>query len=185
MIRARRRSRLRDAVAGLGLPGSEPDWTLWLDGRPRRLKRGKHYTGEPKPLEKRAKEAAQELGKPAVTSKDGSGEYEYLWIQFVDGEVELGEPCPMCGGHAHGEVQKYFLRCFDLRATLGLDDRRSAAGEHSPPCPRQSGSREPRARSQHSGRGPRTAGSASSGDRRATRVVPSGEEVEVARARRG
>jgi len=128
---------LADASAGLD-PKSpaerDPDWSNWLDGRPRRLKRGKDYTGDPKPLFKRAREAAEGLGKLAVASRDSQGKYEYVWLQFVDGEVEPGRPCPVCGSRTLAKVQKHFLRCSrcasTLKATGGWDVE---AGEYAPP----------------------------------------------------
>ena len=102
-----RRSGLRRALNGADGGGDFP-WLEWRDGRPRRLKRGKHYTGDSKLVERRARIAAEDLGKIAVTSKDGSGGYEYLWIQFVDAEVEVGRPsqhvCQRAGNLARPEV---------------------------------------------------------------------------------
>lgn len=111
-------------------------WGEWLDGRPRRLKRGKHFTGDPKQVQRRAEEAAAELGKMAVTSKDGSGTYEYLWIQFVDGEVALGAPCPLCGSAEFVKAQKFFVRCRGCGATLeSADDQQVLPGTYAPPAP--------------------------------------------------
>jgi len=108
----------------------ERDWRKWADGRPRRLKRGKHYAGDPKPVVRSAQAAATVLGKTAVTTRDSSGEYEYLWVQFVDGEVGPGEPCPRCGGTVLEKVQKHFLRCSACGARLkAADDWEVSAGE--------------------------------------------------------
>jgi len=132
MIAARAaKRRLWDAVKA-DTAGELP-WTEWQDGRPRRLKRGKHYTGDSKLVERRAREAAEGLGRFAVTSRDGAGEYEYLWIQFVEGEVDLGQPCPQCGGTGLLKVQKYFLRCSTCGSTLRVaDEADAAAGEYDP-----------------------------------------------------
>jgi len=112
---------------------SDPDWSDWLDGRPRRLKRGKDYSGDPKPLVKRAREAAEGLGKLAVASRDSQGSYEYVWIQFVDGEVGLGRPCPVCGGTTLAKVQKHFLRCPRCASTLkAAGDWDVEAGVYAP-----------------------------------------------------
>src|SRR5215210_2136563 len=72
------------ADGGDGATKAVVKWEEWLDGCPRRLKRGKHYTGDPKAVVRRAREAASELGKLAISSVDSQGKYEYLWIQFVD-----------------------------------------------------------------------------------------------------
>lgn len=112
----------------------DPDWSDWLDGRPRRLKRGKDYAGDPKPLVKRAREAAEGLGKLAVASRSSQGSYEYVWIQFVDGEVEPGRPCPVCGGTTLAKVQKHFLRCSRCASTLkAAGDWDVEAGVYAPP----------------------------------------------------
>lgn len=116
----------------------ERDWTPWLDGRPRRLKRGKDYTGDPKPLVKNARESAEALGRFAVVSRDSQGKYEYVWVQFVDAEVELGRPCPVCGGTLLEKVQKHFLRCSTCGSVLVVAGDREVVGgsfEFPPPDP--------------------------------------------------
>lgn len=130
--------------------GEDPtgrDWSPWLDGRARRLKRGRDYAGEPKPLVKRAREAAEALGRTAVASVDSAGRYEYLWVQFVDGEVRAGESCPKCEGTTLEKVQKLFLRCSSCGATLkAAEDWKVSAGEFSPPVQAPSpGGRDPAA----------------------------------------
>jgi hypothetical protein len=110
-----------EALDAAGAEGNG-DWREWLDGRPRRLKRGKHYTGDGKAAVRRARTAATELGRTAVESLDSSGKYEYLWIQFVDGEVGPGSPCPRCGGTALEKAQKFFLRCLSCGSTLKAAD---------------------------------------------------------------
>lgn len=117
-------------------PRADLDWRDWVDGRPRRLKRGRDYTGDPKAVVKQAEAVALELGKVAVDSRDSQGKYEYLWIQFVDGAVEPGQPCPVCGGTALDKVQKHFLRCARCGSTLhAADDWGVEAGEFSVPSP--------------------------------------------------
>jgi hypothetical protein len=109
-------------------------WDEWLDGRPRRLKRGKHFTGDPKLIRRHAEEAAAEHGKTAIASRDGSGKYDYLWIQFVEGEVALGEPCPVCGSTEMVKAQKFFLRCRRCGATLrSADEREVVPGPYFAP----------------------------------------------------
>lgn len=129
-----RRSGLRRALNGADGGGDFP-WLEWRDGRPRRLKRGKHYTGDSKLVERRARIAAEDLGKIAVTSKDGSGGYEYLWIQFVDAEVEVGRPCPVCGSIDLVKAQKYFLRCSICGSTLKSADGEVLPGAYALPVP--------------------------------------------------
>jgi hypothetical protein len=117
---------------------SDPDndWSAWLDGRPRRLKRGRDYSGDPKSVVKRAREAAEALGRLAVASRNSQGKYEYLWIQFVDGEVEAGHPCPVCAGTAFEKIQKHFLRCSACGSVLkATNDWEVEAGVFTPPSP--------------------------------------------------
>jgi len=112
------------------------DWALWLDGRPRRLKRGRDYTGDPKALIRRAREAAAALDRVAVESRDSQGKYEYVWIQFVDAEVELGRPCPVCAGTRLAKVQKRFLQCESCGSVLVVTgDREVEAGTYALPPP--------------------------------------------------
>jgi len=128
-------------ASGPGASPAEPerDWSAWLDGRPRRLKRGRDYTGDPRSVVKRAREAADALGKLAVASRDSQGRYEYLWVQFVDGAVEPGRPCPVCAGTAFEKVQKHFLRCVSCASVLkAANDWEVEAGRFtsSTPAPR-------------------------------------------------
>jgi hypothetical protein len=114
-------------------PNEERDWQLWHDGRPHRLKRGRDYVGDPKAVIRRARAAAAEVDKLAVSSLDSSGKYEWLWIQFVDGESEPGEPCPVCGGRELAKIQKHFLKCAACGARLkAANDWEVTAGEFVP-----------------------------------------------------
>lgn len=122
----------REGADGDG-EGVEPDWREWLDGWPRRLSHGKDYTGDARPLVRSARAAAAELGKVAVASRDSSGKYDYLWIQFVDGEVERGRPCPVCAATELQKIQKHFLRCTTCGSKLkALDDWEIEAGTFRP-----------------------------------------------------
>lgn len=91
-------------------------WEELLDGKLRALTRGVHYSVSTKVLEQRARGAARLLGRVAVTSADRLGHRESMWVQFLDGEVEPGRPCPHCGGRRLERLQVYFARCCDCRA---------------------------------------------------------------------
>lgn len=104
-----------------GGPSKTVDWNqewdgLAADGRLRRYKRNVHYLGSPERLMRRAQEAAQERDRGAVVQREQIGKWEYLWVQFLDGEMEAGEPCPRCRGTEFQEVQGYFLRCVACRS---------------------------------------------------------------------
>jgi hypothetical protein len=97
-----------------GPGGSERDsidWEPLMDGRLRRLKRGVHYRGSVHVLAREAKVAAEELGRTAIVYKDLLGRFEYLWVQFLDGKVEVGQPCPRCRAAALERRQEFFAFC--------------------------------------------------------------------------
>jgi hypothetical protein len=87
------------------------DWERFADRRPRRLKRGKHFVGEPKLLQREAKHAAEGMGKVALVSRDQQGKWGYVWIQFVDAEINEDEPCPVCGSHELLKLNNDVVRC--------------------------------------------------------------------------
>lgn len=86
-------------------------WEELLDGRLRVLTRGVHYSGSTKVLEQRARGAARVRGRVAATSADRFGRREALWVQFLDGQVQPGRPCPACGEPALERLQVYFAGC--------------------------------------------------------------------------
>lgn len=89
------------------------DWTPRADGRPRRLKRGKHYFGETAEVEAAAHVAADAMGKVVSTSPEDlgrRGKHSYLWVQFVDHRIRPGAPCP-CGGREFTRVHPMFVTC--------------------------------------------------------------------------
>ena len=97
-----------------GMLASAPvplDWKRFADRRPRRLKRGKHFVGEPKLLHREARDAAESAGMVAVVEKDQQGKWGYIWVQFVDAEVNEDEPCPVCGSHELLRLNNEVLRC--------------------------------------------------------------------------
>lgn len=97
-------------------------WEELLDGRLRRLKRGVHYTGSIHVLAREAKAAAEDLGRTAIVYKDLLGKFEYLWVQFLDGRVEVGQRCPRCGAAALERRQEFFAFCPSCGSTHVLSD---------------------------------------------------------------
>jgi hypothetical protein len=98
----------------VGMLASAPvplDWERFADRRPRRLKRGKHFVGEPKILQREAEHAAKGMGKVALVSRDQQGKWGYVWIQFVDAEVNEGEPCPVCDSYELLKLTNDVIRC--------------------------------------------------------------------------
>jgi hypothetical protein len=93
-----------------------------VDGRLRRFKRGVHYSGMAEALEQEARNAANELGKTAITFRDNMQVLDYMWVQFVDGRLEEGEPCPKCSNTSFEKLQEYFLRCTRCRSFFAITE---------------------------------------------------------------
>ncbi len=105
-------SETSDPRAGMLASAPVPlDWERFADRRPRRLKRGKHFVGEPKILQREAEHAAKGMGKVALVSRDQQGKWGYVWIQFVDAEVNEGEPCPVCDSYELLKLTNDVIRC--------------------------------------------------------------------------
>lgn len=96
------------------------DWSALVDGRMRRFRRGADYTGPGDAVARAGKAAAVELGKEASTTVEQIHKWEYVWIQFFDGRIERGKPCPRCGSRLLEEVQYYFAHCPQCDAFLSL-----------------------------------------------------------------
>jgi hypothetical protein len=86
-------------------------WDELVDGKLWGFRRGRHYTGDMATVEREARAAAADRGKMAITLAEELGMVDYVWVQFVDGKVEPGEPCPRCGRRFLYKVQRYFARC--------------------------------------------------------------------------
>jgi hypothetical protein len=97
-------------------------WERFADGHVHRLKRGKHYRGEIQDVKAEAEAAAAVMGKHAVVVKDPMGHHYFLWVQFVDGEISMGDPCP-CGHRTLVRVHKAYVRCPACDAVLRLDGK--------------------------------------------------------------
>lgn len=108
-----------DGASGDTEPEELP-WEDWADGDVWRIKRGKHYRAEAQPIEERALEAAARMGKAVRTYLEVIGKREYLWLQFADREIELGEPCGVCGGRELVRLHQYFARCESCGSKLLL-----------------------------------------------------------------
>jgi hypothetical protein len=97
-------------------------WNELVDGRLRRFKRGVHYSGMAEALEQEARNAANELGKTAITFRDNMQVLDYMWVQFVDGRLEEGKPCPKCSNTSFEKLQEYFLRCTRCRSFFAITE---------------------------------------------------------------
>jgi hypothetical protein len=95
-------------------------WHELLDGKLRRLQRGVHFRGPAKAIEEVARQAALEHARTAVTFRDRFRRSEYLWVQFLHGNLGLGEPCTSCGSRSLVRIHTYMLRCQDCAARFRL-----------------------------------------------------------------
>lgn len=94
---------------------------LAADRRPHRLKAGKHFRGEVRPLQGEAGDAAERLGLAVRTLRDEFGrKNRYVWVQFADAVVPRGEPCPRCSGRHLRRVHEHYVRCQGCEAHLVL-----------------------------------------------------------------
>lgn len=79
--------------------------------RPRRLKRGRQFDGDLRAAERAAVAAADRMGMAVRCVRDDLRRVAYLWVQFVDCELPLGDPCPRCGGREIVKTHAHFARC--------------------------------------------------------------------------
>jgi len=97
-------------------------WEELADGRLRRLKRGRHFHGNPRHLRYAARDAAQSMGKAVRVVIDRMEPDAYVWVQFADAEIQLDEPC-RCGSTALRRVHPHFVRCEECGASLIVSRR--------------------------------------------------------------
>src|SRR5207248_6333517 len=106
-------------------------WEELADGRLWRLKRGKHFTIEPRALQEQAGDVATRLGKAVKSIRDVIGTHEYVWLQFADHSVPLGDPCP-CGGVELERLHQDFARCTNCGSTLLITASRTGESATDP-----------------------------------------------------
>jgi hypothetical protein len=111
----------------LGLP-----WERWSDGRPHRLKRNRDFGDlDLELVREAAKNAAARMGKGVLALEDKMGpksqrRSKYLWVQFADHEIRVGEPCK-CGGRRLVRIHPSFARCTRCGAQLLLSPPKPGA----------------------------------------------------------
>jgi len=122
------------------------DWSRWADGRAYRLKRKKDFPNvNPGHARTAAENAAVKMGKVVHTVRDKMIPEKLIWIQFADGEVSAGQPCPRCGSRKLLNLHADVVRCPQCNAQLllsnqGLEaidaDELEGAGESASPAKR-------------------------------------------------
>src|SRR5215210_6238579 len=89
----------------LGLP-----WDDWADGRVHRLVKGRDFLQNADLLEQAAENAAVRLDKVACIAKEIRFGNVFVWVQFVDCQITLGEPCT-CGSYDLLRVTRRYAEC--------------------------------------------------------------------------
>lgn len=111
----------------LGLP-----WERWSDGLPHRLKRKRDFGDiDPELVREAAKNAAKRMGKVVQAKPDTmmpGNRSKYVWVQFSDHEIRIGDPCK-CGGRHLLRVHPFFAHCTQCGAQLLLAPKRGAEAD--------------------------------------------------------
>jgi DNA-directed RNA polymerase subunit RPC12/RpoP len=96
-------------------PRMEVDWDELTDGRVRLLRLGREYEAQIGDVEEAAKAAAASRGMVACTTYENVPRMRffesYVWVQFADGEIDPGGPCPACGEPSPVTIHPSFARC--------------------------------------------------------------------------
>jgi hypothetical protein len=102
-------------------------WERWSDGLPHRLKRKRDFGDvDPELVREAAKNAAKRMGKGVQAQFDKMGPKnasKYVWVQFADHEIRIGDPCK-CGGRRLLRVHPFYARCMECGAQLLLAPKR-------------------------------------------------------------
>jgi DNA-directed RNA polymerase subunit RPC12/RpoP len=93
---------------------------LAADRRVRRLRRGKHFRGDVRAVQHEAAAAAEAMGLAVRAVRDDFLRTAYVWIQFTDAELPLGEPCPRCGSKELVRTHEHYGRCPQCGARLAF-----------------------------------------------------------------
>jgi len=97
------------------------DWERWADGRAFRLKRKRDFPDtEPGKARNAAEAAAARMGKVVLTTRDKQLPRKFVWVQFADAKIKVGDPCPKCGSTHLLRVHRMYARCSDCKAFLQL-----------------------------------------------------------------
>ena len=98
------------------------EWEKYADGMPHRLKRKRDFPDmNPKSVSAAARNAAKRMDKAVQVFPDkmGKNRTKFLWVQFADYQLSMGEPC-RCGGRRLLRLHEYFARCDACNALILL-----------------------------------------------------------------
>jgi hypothetical protein len=62
--------------------------------------------------------AAREMGKVVIFTKDAANPTRFVWVQFADALLPLGQPCPRCDCRHLVQLNAEFARCSECGALL-------------------------------------------------------------------
>jgi hypothetical protein len=114
----------------LGVP-----WEDYADGMPHRLKRNRDFPDlSPFIVRQAARNAAKRMNKAVQAAPDrlGKNKSKFLWVQFADYELDVGEPCK-CGGRRILRFHQLFGRCAACNALiLFTQPSKDTDGDSSP-----------------------------------------------------
>jgi hypothetical protein len=107
-------------------------WDQLVDGRPHRLKRGKHFRGAVREVQHEAQVVADREGRGLLAVRDLLGnKNQYLWVQFADQELLAGQPC-RCGGRELLRRHERLAHCAACGRTAVLEPTSAQAGAARP-----------------------------------------------------
>jgi hypothetical protein len=87
------------------------EWERWANGQAHRLKRKRDFGDvDPGLAIEAAKNAAARMGKGVKAIRDRQFPLKYIWVQFADGKLRAGEPCP-CGSRRLLRLHTHFVKC--------------------------------------------------------------------------
>jgi hypothetical protein len=98
-------------------------WLDWMDGRVHRLKKNHHFDGDLAAVIEEARLAAKLADRGVLFLREQMGvKYQYVWFQFTDHAILMGDPCP-CGGRKLDRLHLNLARCRRCGKTSTLSPR--------------------------------------------------------------
>jgi hypothetical protein len=86
------------------------DLTRFADGRVWRLKKGRDFQGSPRAFRETARAEASRMGKTVVVVADKLQRDRWVWLQFADGAIDVGDRC-VCGSRDLERLHRHWARC--------------------------------------------------------------------------